>query len=140
MAYGAIFSQPCCSSPFHRTPEAFDIDITGHEHDVLFIRGAISNAVRDAGMSGRISYWAVPAERLTIETAVAYAIAYLEGRTEGRFDPAAVRVALDAVAVEYGTTIRQVSVFEDWDGNIIENMFMILVDYYNFGEGENEHA
>ena len=81
-------------------------------------------------MQGRISNWAVPVNMLIIEAGVAYAIDYLEGRTNGRVDPEAVQRALDTVAAEYGTSVS-VSNFED-DNGVVDNMFLLLGAFYNF--------
>ncbi|MCL2368710.1 MAG: DUF3798 domain-containing protein [Oscillospiraceae bacterium] len=132
MEQGAIYPQPCCPSPFHAMPAAFNIDVTGNEGNVPWMIDQINAAVSEAGMAGRISNWGVPVNMLNIEAGVAYAIEYLEGRTNGRFDPAAVQRALDAVLAEYHSSVRSVTNFEDEEGTL-PNMFMILGDFVNFG-------
>ena len=154
MELGAIYPQPCCPSPFHAMPAAFNIDVTGHEGDVPWMIERINEAVAAAGMTGRISNWGVPVNMLNIEAGVAYAIEYLEGRTNGRFDPTVVRWALDQVLAEYNSQVRSITNFEivepvldedgepvlDEDGiperNVVgtlDSMFMILGDFVNFG-------
>ncbi|MCL2843667.1 MAG: DUF3798 domain-containing protein [Oscillospiraceae bacterium] len=131
MELGAIYPQPCCPSPYHAFPAALNISIpTGYEGDVQFMLDQISTQVAAADMSGRISNWAVPVNMLIIEAGVAYAIEYLEGRTNGRVDHDAVLAALDTVATEYGTSVS-VSNFAD-DRGTVDNLFLLLGAFYNF--------
>lgn len=131
MELGALYPQPCCPSPYHAFPAALNISVPpGYEGNVQFMLDQISAGVTEAGMNDRISNWAVPVNMLIVEAGVAYAIEYLEGRTNGRFDPAAVRAALDTVAAEYGTTVN-ISNFADANGTV-DNLFLLLGDFYNF--------
>jgi len=135
MEQGALYVQPCCPSPYHAFPAAMNISTAGHEGDVEFMLNSIRAAVAAEEMTGRVSNWPVPVNMLIIEAGVDYAINFLEGNTNGRVDPAAIRASLDRVAAEYGTTIRTrlmeiVTVNEDEEEEVLvlENMFLIISD------------
>jgi len=131
MEQGALYPQPCCPSPYHAFPAALNISVPpGYEGDVSFMLAQIQAAVDEAGMTGRVSNWAVPVSMMIIEAGVHYAIEFLEGRTNGRVDENAIRASLAYVAAEYGTSVS-VSHFEDSNG-VVENMFLLLGDFHNF--------
>ena len=132
MAYGAIYPEPCCPSPFHAMPAAFNIQYEPGEADLAWMIDQISAVVAAEGMAGRISNWSVPLNMLNIEAGVKYAIMFLEGETNGRLDRAALDRAMQYVLDEYGASIQSMQPFEDEEG-VLENVFMILGDFANFG-------
>ncbi|MCL2401292.1 MAG: DUF3798 domain-containing protein [Oscillospiraceae bacterium] len=146
---GAMYAEPCCPSPYHAFPAAMNISTAGNEGNVPFMMEQISLAVAEAGMTGRVANWPVPVNMLIIEAGVDYAIAYLEGRTNGRVDPAAIQESLNRVALEYGVdavytrnmVVPIIEIEEDEDGEEIEvvvgertldNMFLIISGSYIF--------
>ena len=129
---GAIYAEPCCPSPFHAMPAAFNIEYEPGGAGLHWMIEQISEAVYAAGMAGRISNWEVPVNMLIIEAGVKYAIMYLEGQTNGRMDTAAVHAALQYVLDEYDTSLLSIANFEDDEG-VLDNMFMIIGGLVNFG-------
>ncbi len=125
---GAIYPQPCCPSPFHGFPAAFNIDVTGHEGDVDYMLNATKDAVAAAGNTGRMSTWAVQVNKAMIEAGVAYAVEYAEGRTEGRVDEA---VFLKCLTDATGGSAPEITKYSD-DAGTIENYWMLLWPYYTF--------
>lgn len=131
LEYKAIYPQQCCPSPYHAYPAALNISTQGHEGDVAYMLESIGAAIEAGGNSGRMSTWHFPVSMLMIEAGVDYAINYIEGNTNGRFDDAAIRESLTSIASEkFGATV-DLSLYHDEDGDI-ENFYMILGDYAKF--------
>lgn len=124
VTYGGIFLVQCCPSPYHAMPLALGLSIPDDKKgNVPWIIEEIGRAVADAGASGRVATWPVPVNMMYIEAGVEYAIAWIEGNTDGRVDKAKLieimeRIAGGAVALtEYGNT---------------DNYFLYLSDHIIF--------
>ena len=94
---GAIYPEQCCPSPFHALPNALGIKVekAGDVDDIL---EKISVAVREAGMSGRVSTWKAPIAMSFIRAGADLAMDYAEGRLTDSKDLQAAREALWNVA------------------------------------------
>ena len=92
LATGAMYVQPCCPSPFHAFPTAFGLPShigtgvfgpDGRELtrmvDVTEIIDLTSQAVRAAGLEGRLANWMVPASFVWTTVGFYYAAAWLSG-------------------------------------------------------------
>ena len=131
LEYKAIYPQQCCPSPYHAYPAALNISTQGHEGDVAYMIEAIRTAIAEGGNSGRMSTWHFPVSMLMIEAGVDYAIKYVEGNTNGKFDDAEVRESLTSIASEKFGATAELSLYHDDEGDI-ENFYMILGDYAEF--------
>ena len=131
LEYKAIYPQQCCPSPYHAYPAALNISTQGHEGDVAYMIEAIRAAIAEGGNSGRMSTWHFPVSMLMIEAGVDYAIKYVEGNTNGKFDDAEVRESLTSIASEKFGATAELSLYHDDEGDI-ENFYMILGDYAEF--------
>jgi len=84
LAYGAMYVQPCCPSPFHAFPAALGLAAGDSEAMDLFTVAEIieltSAAIAEAGLTGRISNWGVPASMANTEVAFMYAVEWLNER------------------------------------------------------------
>lgn len=76
---GAIYPQPCCPSPFHGFPGALGISAENANTPEAMI-AAVTAAIAEKGMSGRLSTWPVPINKAMIEGATLYAIEYVDGK------------------------------------------------------------
>ena len=80
---GAMYVQPCCPSPFHAFPTALGLAADQSEALINFtpqeIIAATSEAVRAAGMSGRLSNYAMPASMVWTTVGFMYAVEWLNG-------------------------------------------------------------
>ena len=126
-----IYPQQCCPSPYHGYPAALNIETQGHEGDVQYMLDAITAKVAEGGNSGRMSTWGLPVNMLMVEAGVDYAIKYCQGETDGSFDDAAMRAAIDNITGNEYNTKANVSLYTDADGEV-ENFYMILCEYYDF--------
>lgn len=126
----AIYPQQCCPSPYHAYPGALNIDVAGHEGDVEYLLGEIKNVLTENDMQDRMSTWQVPINMLMVEGGVRYAIEYCEGRTDGRLDEEVLFSILNEVAGGEGKCT--ITNYDD-DGTELENFYMLLCDYYDFG-------
>jgi len=84
LAYGAMYVQPCCPSPFHAFPAALglaadDSEALG-EFSIAEIIERTREAVAEAGLTGRLSNWGVPASMSNTEVAFMYAVEWLNNR------------------------------------------------------------
>jgi len=88
LAYGAMYIQPCCPSPFHIFPVTLAI---ADELEALrnFTIGEIIEETREivaaAGMEGRISNWALSSRTAFTQVGFMYAIEWLNGRVSQEF-------------------------------------------------------
>jgi len=84
LAYGAMYVQPCCPSPFHAFPQALGLSANQSEAMDTFTFAEMidltSQAVAEAGLTGRLSNWRVPASMANTEVAFMYAVEWLHGR------------------------------------------------------------
>lgn len=132
---GAIFPQQCCPSPYHGYPAALNIDVAGHEGDVDFMLDSIGEKLSEAGQESRMSTWAVPVNMLMVEAGVEYAIEFIEGRTNGTLDEAALSTIVNKIAGGEGSAQLSKFVIEGENGaedKELDNFFMILCDFYDF--------
>jgi len=83
LAYGAMYVQPCCPSPFHAFPQALGLAATQAEavqqFSVQEIIDITSGAVVEAGLQGRLSNWALPGSMAYTTVGFMYAVEWLNG-------------------------------------------------------------
>ena len=96
---GAIYPVQCCPSPYHALPAALGISVPEDKAgDLEFILSEIGSKCEEAEMTGRVATWSVPVNMMYVEAGVLYAIAYLEGRTDGTADAAVLTSIMSEVA------------------------------------------
>jgi hypothetical protein len=120
----AIFPVQCCPSPFHALPNALGIAVPSERKaDVAWILEEEKAKVAAAGMTGRVSTWPTPVNMMYMDAGVQYAMAFIEGRTNGKVDKT-----------------KLVSIMENIAGGKVEltqyksypNYFLYLSDFYMF--------
>lgn len=80
---GAIYPEQCCPSPYHAYPGALGIEIPEDKAgDVAYMLEQIHAKIDEAGASGRLATWKVPANMAMLEAAVEYAVDYGKGEVE----------------------------------------------------------
>jgi len=88
LAYGAMYIQPCCPSPFHIFPAIFAI-ADELELSCNFNVGEIIEVTREiiaaAGMEGRTSNWALSSQTAFTHVGFMYAVEWLNGRVSQEF-------------------------------------------------------
>lgn len=127
---GAIYPQPCCPGPYHGFPASLGIDVTGHEGDVEYMLGAITEKLKEKDMAGRVSTWTTPINMAMVEAGTLYAVEFCEGRTNGRFDMDVLNKVFAEVAGE-GTQLTPY----DEGGVKLDNFLMVMGAYYDFSTG-----
>ena len=96
---GAIYPVQCCPSPYHALPAALGISVPEDKAgDLDYILSEIENKCEEAEMTGRVATWSVPVNMMYVEAGVKYAIAYLEGETDGKADEAVLTQIMSEVA------------------------------------------
>lgn len=130
MEQGAIYPQQCCPSPYHGYPAALNIDVSGHEGDVQFMLDSIEEKLVEAGQEDKMSTWGVPVNMLMVEAGVEYAIEYIEGNTDGTLDEKVLSSIVNDLAGGEGKA--QLTKYNE-NGVQLDNFYMILCDFYDFG-------
>lgn len=96
---GAIYPVQCCPSPYHALPAALGISVPEDKAgDLEYILSEIEGKCEEAEMTGRVATWSVPVNMMYVEAGVKYAIAYLEGETNGKADAAVLTEIMSEVA------------------------------------------
>ncbi|MEG0132922.1 MAG: DUF3798 domain-containing protein [Clostridium sp.] len=130
LAGGAIMPQQCCPSPYHAYPGALGIEIPDDKKgDVDYIVEQIGIKIKAKGGEGRFSTWPVPVNMLFVEAGTEYAMAYLEGKTNGKNDKAKLTEILNS-KIEGKMTVTPYK--DEATGKSYENYYLILSDYVNF--------
>lgn len=84
---GGITLFHCCPSPYHMLLEELGIEIPEEKRDdTEWVMEKVQSAVAEMGASGRVATWPVPVEMLFVESAVDYAVEWINGNTDGRLD------------------------------------------------------
>jgi len=97
--YGGIFPVQCCPSPYHALPAALGIEVPEDKKgDVPWMLEQIGIKCTEAGASGRVATWPVPVNMMYIEAGVEYAIAWINGDTDGTVDKAKLVEIMEGIA------------------------------------------
>jgi len=122
---GAIYPQPCCPSPYHGFPSALGIEIPEDKQgDIDYVVEEIRAKVAEYGNTGRMSTWPVPAAMMFVEAGSEYAIAWMNGETNGKLDTAVIAEKFkDYAKVDVDMTAL------NENGTLYENYLMILQGY-----------
>jgi len=137
---GALYPIPCCPSPYHRFPETFSIadkvgtgefvenPETGEDEEIMALRDIVSvvdeikAAVAEAGMTGRLSTWPVPASMMWTTIGAEYAIEWIMGNAPqevGEIDrDLLTKLAEDYTESLYGERISMDFEPFDFEGNL----------------------
>lgn len=127
METGAIYPQPCCPSPFHGFPMALGIKPPPEKkYDSDYMINEIQKHMKAKGMTGRLSTWAVPVNRMFIIGGAEYAREYAIGEMTKVFNEEKMIQKLMSYA-HTQVTINKLEL----DGEIYDNFYMIMMDYVN---------
>ena len=125
---GAIYSQPCCPSPYHGFPSALGIEIPEDKQgDIDYVVDEITRIVAEKGMTGRVSTWPAPVAMMFIEAGAEYAKDWIHGEFEEKVDIERLKDEFYA----YSGVDAKVSVLEE-GGVTYDNYYCILMDYLDF--------
>lgn len=85
--YDGITLVQCCPSPYHSVPAALGIEVPDEKKgDVQWIMEQQEARVAREETAGRVAAWPVSVNMLFVETAVEYAVEWINGNTDGRVD------------------------------------------------------
>lgn len=125
----AYFLMPNDPSPFIGFASALGISIPDeYQGNPEYMAEQISAKLAERGLTGHAGNWNISIQMLNLQAGVVYATKYIEGETDGLFDPEAFKDALIEVAGE-GVTI---SSNQDAQGNELSNYMLILADYMTY--------
>lgn len=130
---GAIYSQPCCPSPYHGYPSALGLqvpeDIVGGLQDVI---DQTTKIIEDAGLGGRFSTWPVPAAMMATIASADYAVKWINGETNGKVDE---KVLAECMSDYAGLDITLNPYVEE--GVSYDNYLLFLMDFLTYGDLPN---
>jgi hypothetical protein len=130
VANKAIYPVQCCPSPYHALPNALGIAVPSERKaDVAWMLGEEKTKIAAAGMSGRVATWPVPVNQMYMDAGVQYAMAYVEGRTNGKVDKAKLVAIMENIA---GGKVELTQYTSQKTKVTYDNFFMYLSDFYNF--------
>lgn len=125
---GGILAQQCCPSPYHGYPGALGISIPEDKQgDVNYVIEQISAKIAEKGGTGRFSTWPVPINMMFVEAGAEYAIAYAQGKTNGKVDKA----YMEKVFSEYSGGEIKLTTLEE-GGTAYDNFLLLLSEYITF--------
>jgi hypothetical protein len=126
----AIFPVQCCPSPYHALPNALGIAVPSERKaDVAWMLAEEKAKIAAAGMSGRVATWPVPVNQMYMDAGVQYAMAYVEGRTNGKVDKAKLVAIMENIA---GGKVELSQYTSQKTKVTYNNFFMYLSDFYDF--------
>jgi hypothetical protein len=130
----AIYTQPCCPSPFHGFPEALGIDKIKSLADLYYLINETSRIAAEKNMTDRLSTWPVSASMMFTNAGAEYAIKWIDDEV-----PAASidsEVLLDCINAYIENAIGEEScVFLDScsEGGVTYNNYkQVLMSYLDF--------
>lgn len=127
---GAIFPQQCCPSPYHAYPAALGIEIPDDKKgNIDFIVDEIGKKIKEKGASGKFSTWPVPVNMLFVEAGTEYAMAYIEGKTNGKNDKEKLAEILNS-KIDGKITITPYT--DNGTKKTYDNYYLLLSDYIDF--------
>ncbi|MCL2588947.1 MAG: DUF3798 domain-containing protein [Oscillospiraceae bacterium] len=137
LAYGAMYVQPCCPSPFHAFPAALGLAAADGEAMDLFTAEEIIDLTRvaaaEAGMTGRLSNWAVPGSMAYTTVGFMYAVEWLNGRVTqeiGEVDEAVLlRLFADYIEEKTGERLYPIMTQLQIGPDTFSTMYVVLFPY-----------
>jgi hypothetical protein len=129
LANKGYFLMPNDPSPFIGFTSALGIEIPDqYQGNAIYMAGQISEKLAERGLTGHAGNWNVSLQMLNLQVGAAYAKKYIDGKTNGLFDPNAFREAMIEIAGE-GVAI---STNRDSSGKELPNYMLILADYMTY--------
>lgn len=121
----AIYVLPCCPSPLHGYPIAMGLDIPEDKKgDIQYVIDATSEKLNEAGVAGRFSNFPAPGSYMLTVTGIEYALRYLDGETNGKFD----QQVLEEIMENYTGVDMKFRLMED-SGVTYDNVLLYLQDF-----------
>ena len=126
----ALYPLPCCPSPFHGFPASLGLAVNEEDWgDINAYLEKMAAELAKYDAVGRVSTWAAPVNMSMILGGFEYAKDYIENGGE-KLDQAKLQQYLsDAAGAQ-----AQLTPYEDDNGNVVENYFMVLFDNVDFNE------
>ena len=120
-----IYMNPSQSSPFNGYPEALNISVGEDKtNDYEWVIEQIQAKLAETDDNGRFSTRTIPRTIMTIDTGVEYAIAYLQGETNGE------KVDVDVLESAFNKAIGNAENVSfrtyDVDGEVYDNFILVL--------------
>ena len=137
LAYGAMYVQPCCPSPFHAFPAALGLAAADGEAMDLFTAEEIIELTRvaaaEADMTGRLSNWAVPGSMAYTTVGFMYAVEWINGRVTrevGQVDEAVLlRLFEDYIEEKTGERLTPIMTQLQIGPDVFSTMYVVLFPY-----------
>ena len=136
MSEGAIYPQPCCPDPYHGFVEALEIEVTGSisPANLQYVIAETKRIIAEAGMTGRLSNWPVPASMLYTLTGAEYAINWLNNDVDkNNINDNELAVLISDGIMEITGENTEVTISSYSEGGTTYNNFkLVLMDYLDY--------
>ena len=139
LAYGAIYVMPCCPSPFHVFPTALGLAACQSEARDAFNPQEMIDHIREiveaAGMTGRVSTFALSDSWLFTFAAVEYSIRWMRGEvSKDEIDLEILsQIMADVIAEQTGVEGLGVQLARhEFEGEVLSNSILVFQDYLTF--------
>ena len=130
----AIYTQPCCPSPFHGFPEALGIQTEDGSDDLNYIIGEACRIAAEKNMTDRLSTWPVSASMMFTNAGAEYAIKWLRGEVpKTGIDETALMDCMSSYVKEVvGEKVEvEMSSYSE-NGTTFDNFKLALMSYLDF--------
>ena len=130
----AIYTQPCCPSPFHGFPEALGIQTEDGSDDLNYIIGEACRIAAEKNMTDRLSTWPVSASMMFTNAGAEYAIKWLNGQVpKTEIDETALMNCMSSYVKEVVGEGVEVEM-NSYSGNAAtyDNFKLVLMSYLDF--------
>lgn len=126
----ALYPLPCCPSPFHGFPASLGLEFTEEEKgDLPLVLEKLAGVLKENNALDRMSTWPAPVNMAMVVGSFEYAKDYIENGGE-RADMAKLEQYISTAA----NGSAQLTPYEDDNGNVVENYFMIYFDNVDFND------
>ena len=96
--------------------------------DTEYMLNAITEKVAELGMTGRMGTWSFALFPMFVEAGAEYAIAYMNGETDGKVDYDVLKEKFD----EYAQANITLEAYTNKSGETFDNVIYVLGEYYKF--------
>jgi len=124
----AYYPSPCCPSPYHGFPSSLALELDVADGSAAALK-KVANKLQEFDAVGRYSTWEAPVAMTSMEVAVAYAKAFINGEVADRCDS-------DALVGLFNDRIpgARITAYTDVNGITFDNFYTVLLAQVNFND------
>jgi len=132
----AIYTQPCCPSPFHGFPQALGIKADRNTAGLNTVINEACRIAEERNMSDRLSTWPVSVPQMFTNAGAEYAIKWMNGLVaKDSIDSNVLETCIDAYikgVVGEGVEVTMTTCLDPENGAAYDNYKLLLMSYLDF--------